>query len=72
LRVARKLKKRVFQRRGVKLIGIDAKACVHRYDSDGWRSLQAGPEKEGCSRSRVRLYQRDPCCNASSREPSVS
>jgi len=38
-RVARKLKKRVFQRRGVKLIGIDAKARVHRYDPDGWRLL---------------------------------
>jgi len=39
LRVARKLKKRVFQRRGMKLEGIDAKARVHRYDADGWRLL---------------------------------
>jgi predicted RecB family endonuclease len=37
LRVAKKLRKRVFQRRGLKLIGVDAKARVHRYDSDGWR-----------------------------------
>jgi predicted RecB family endonuclease len=39
LRVARKLKKRVFQRRGMRLIGVDAKARVHRYDADGWRML---------------------------------
>jgi len=39
LRVARKLKKRVFQRRGIKLIGVDAKARIHRYDADGWRLL---------------------------------
>jgi hypothetical protein len=39
LRVARKLRKRVFQRRGLKLIGVDAKARIHRYDSDGWRVL---------------------------------
>jgi predicted RecB family endonuclease len=39
LRVATKLKKRVFQRRGLRLIGIDAKARVHRYDTDGWRLL---------------------------------
>ena len=40
LRVAKKLKKWVFQRRGMKLIGVDAKARVHRYDSDGWRLLR--------------------------------
>lgn len=39
LRVARKLEKGVFQRRGMKLIGVDAKAQVHRYDSNGWRLL---------------------------------
>jgi predicted RecB family endonuclease len=39
LRVARKLRKRVFQRKGLKLIGVDAKARIHRYDSDGWRLL---------------------------------
>lgn len=39
LRVARKLKKRAFQRRGMRLIGVDAKARIHRYDSDGWRLL---------------------------------
>jgi hypothetical protein len=39
LRVAKKLRKRVFQRRGLKLIGVDAKARIHRYDSDGWRLL---------------------------------
>jgi hypothetical protein len=40
LRVARKLKKRVFQRRGMKLVGVDAKAGIHRYDSEGWRTLR--------------------------------
>jgi len=37
LRVARKTRKRVFQKKDVKLIGVDAKAQVHRYDPDGWR-----------------------------------
>lgn len=36
LRVARK---RVFQRRGLKLIGVDAKARIYRYDPEGWRLL---------------------------------
>jgi predicted RecB family endonuclease len=40
LRVARKLKKRVFQRRGMRLVGVDAKAEIHRYDSEGWRILR--------------------------------
>ena len=39
LRAARKLRKRVFQRRGMKLIGVDAKARIHRYDPEGWRLL---------------------------------
>ena len=39
LRVARKLRKRVFQRRGMKLVGVDAKARIHRYDPEGWRLL---------------------------------
>jgi hypothetical protein len=39
LRVARRLKKRAFQRRGIRLIGVDAKARIHRYDADGWRLL---------------------------------
>jgi len=39
LRIAKKLKKRIFQRRGMKLIGVDAKARIHRYDPDGWRLL---------------------------------
>jgi predicted RecB family endonuclease len=39
LRVARKLRKKAFQRRGIRLIGVDAKARIHRYDSDGWRLL---------------------------------
>ena len=39
LRVARKLRKRAFQRRGIKLIGVDAKARAYRYDADGWRPL---------------------------------
>jgi hypothetical protein len=39
LHVAKRLRKRVFQRRGLKLIGIDAKARIHRYDADGWRLL---------------------------------
>jgi hypothetical protein len=39
LRVARKLRKRVFQRRGMKLVGVDAKARIHGYDADAWRLL---------------------------------
>jgi hypothetical protein len=39
LRVGKKLKKRVFQRRRFKLLGVDAKARIYRYDSDGWRLL---------------------------------
>jgi predicted RecB family endonuclease len=39
LRIARKLMKRVFQRTGIRLIGVDAKARVHRYDAEGWRLL---------------------------------
>jgi hypothetical protein len=37
--VAKKLRKSVFQRRKVKLIGVDARARIHRYDADGWRLL---------------------------------
>ena len=36
LRVAKRLKKRAFQRRGIRLVGVDAKARVHRYQRDGW------------------------------------
>jgi len=39
LRVAKRLNKRVFQRRGMRLIGVDAKARIHRYDPEGWRLL---------------------------------
>jgi len=39
LRVAKKLRKHAFQRRNLRLIGVDARARVHRYDSDGWRLL---------------------------------
>jgi predicted RecB family endonuclease len=39
LRIATRLRKRVFQRRGIKLIGVDAKARIHRYDPEGWRLL---------------------------------
>jgi hypothetical protein len=39
LRVAKKLRKQVFQRRRFKLLGVDAKARIRRYDSDGWRLL---------------------------------
>ena len=39
LRIARKLRKRVFQRRGIRLIGVDAKERIHRYDANGWRLL---------------------------------
>jgi hypothetical protein len=39
LRVAKKLRKRVFQQRRLRLLGVDAKARVHRYDADGWRLL---------------------------------
>jgi hypothetical protein len=42
LRVAKRLKKRVFQRRGMRLIGVDAKARIHRYDADGWRLIGKG------------------------------
>jgi len=40
LRVAKRLRKRVFQRRGLRLLGVDAKARIHRYDPDGWRLLR--------------------------------
>jgi len=39
LRVATRLRKRAFQRRGIRLVGVDAKARIHRYDADGWRLL---------------------------------
>jgi hypothetical protein len=39
LKTAGKLRKRAFQRRDIRLIGVDAKARVHRYDADGWRLL---------------------------------
>lgn len=39
LRVATRLRKRAFQRRGIRLVGVDAKARIHRYDADGWRVL---------------------------------
>ena len=45
-RIARKLRKRAFQRRGIRLIGIDAKARVHRYDADGWRLVSRQPTQE--------------------------
>jgi predicted RecB family endonuclease len=43
MRVARKLRKRVFQRRDIRLIGVDAKARIHRYDPDGWRFMDSSP-----------------------------
>jgi len=39
LRIARKLRKGAFQKRGMKLIGVDASARIHRYDADGWRLI---------------------------------
>ena len=39
LRVTKRLRKRVFQQRRLKLVGVDAKARIQRYDSDGWRLL---------------------------------
>ena len=39
LRVAKRMKKRAYQRRNIRLIGVDAKARIHRYDPDGWRIL---------------------------------
>jgi hypothetical protein len=39
LRVAKKLRKRVFQRRSMRLVGIDAKPRIHRYDAGDWRLL---------------------------------
>jgi len=44
LKVARKLRKRAFQRRDIRVIGVDAKARVHRYDADGWRLLTSKPQ----------------------------
>lgn len=44
LKVARKLRKRAFQRRRIRLIGVDAKARVHGYDADGWRLLASKPQ----------------------------
>jgi len=38
-RVANRMNKRAFQRRNIRLIGVDAKARIHRYDPDGWRLL---------------------------------
>jgi len=37
LRVAKKLKKQVFQQSSLKLIGVDARACVYRFDAEAWR-----------------------------------
>jgi predicted RecB family endonuclease len=39
LRVAKRLRKRVFQRGDVTFLGVDSKAHIHRYDNDGWRLL---------------------------------
>jgi hypothetical protein len=39
LRIAKKLRKRAFQRRGIRLVGVDAKARIHRYDAEGWHLL---------------------------------
>jgi hypothetical protein len=39
LRVARGVRKSAFEGSGITLIGIDSKANVHRYDSDGRRLL---------------------------------
>jgi hypothetical protein len=44
LRIARKIRKRAFQRRHIRPIGVDAKARVHRYDPDGWRLLTSKPQ----------------------------
>jgi hypothetical protein len=38
MRVARRLRKNVFQRR-IRLVGVDAKARIHRYDTEGWKLL---------------------------------
>jgi len=35
LRIAKKLRKRAFRRRGIRLVGVDAKARIHRYDAEG-------------------------------------
>ena len=39
LKFAKRLRKRVFQGK-LKLIGVDAKARIHRFDPDGWRLLE--------------------------------
>jgi len=64
LRVAKRLRKRVFQRRGIRLIGIDAKARVHRYDADGW---PCWAREESCARSgnfNFREWSLDPSSSA--------
>jgi hypothetical protein len=38
LEVGKRLRKRVFQGK-LKLIGVDARARIHRFDQDGWRLL---------------------------------
>jgi len=37
LRFAKRLSKCVFQGSGLRLLGVEAKARMHRYDPDGWR-----------------------------------
>jgi hypothetical protein len=37
LQAAKRLRKRVFQRKNIRLVGVDAKARIHRYDPDRWR-----------------------------------
>ena len=38
-RVARRLRKHVFEHKNLKLIGVDARASIYRYDAEGWRQL---------------------------------
>jgi hypothetical protein len=40
MKVARRTRKRVFQKKGIKLMCVDANARVQRYDPDGWRLLR--------------------------------
>jgi len=42
LRVAKKLRKGAFQRRRLRLLAVDARAQIHRYDPDGWGLVETG------------------------------
>jgi hypothetical protein len=65
LRVTKKLRKRVFQRRGIKLVGVDAKARIHRYDPEGWRLLNWIKDSTPALVALGRRITRDPASSLS-------